>query len=76
MQVLLLSAAKPRIKSIYEKIKRSVAMNTTKETNHQCPHYKPEKENPYPLCDNTDCKHKTVCNISAHMNETPFWGDE
>ena len=41
-----------------------------------CPDFIPEEHNPYPLCDNPDCKDKETCNMSLHMNEEPYWGDE
>lgn len=34
-----------------------------------CPDFIPEKDNCYPLCDNTACTRKYACCISAHMNE-------
>ena len=46
-----------------------------KTTVNQCPEYKPEKNNPYPLCDNFDCKDKEICNLSLHMDEEPYWGE-
>jgi hypothetical protein len=33
----------------------------------KCPDFTPEKDNPYPLCDNPACPLKYECNISAHM---------
>ncbi len=39
-----------------------------------CIDYKQEKDNPYSLCDNPDCKDKEACNISLYMNEEPYWG--
>lgn len=35
----------------------------------ECENYIPEKDNPYPLCDNKECKESKICNISAHMKE-------
>lgn len=39
----------------------------------KCPNYLPEKNNPYPLCDNTECKESKTCNCSAHMDESKFY---
>jgi len=33
----------------------------------ECPNYMPEKDNPYPLCDNPGCPDSEVCCLSAHM---------
>ena len=33
----------------------------------KCADYIPEKNNPYPLCDNPACVHSSECNISVHM---------
>lgn len=35
----------------------------------KCPEYIPEKNNPYPLCDNKKCEERFVCCISARMKE-------
>lgn len=34
-----------------------------------CPHYIPENNNPYPLCDNLKCQLNKTCCISAYMDE-------
>lgn len=35
----------------------------------RCKDYIPEKGNPYPLCDNPNCKEAETCNKSANMND-------
>jgi len=36
----------------------------------------PEQDNVYPLCDDKDCPLTTSCNISAYMDETPYWQEK
>ena len=33
----------------------------------KCANFTPEKDNPYPLCDNRACVRSRECNMSAHM---------
>ena len=41
-----------------------------------CKNFIPEKDNPYPLCDNKDCELSATCNLSAHMDESPYRPEE
>ena len=36
----------------------------------RCKDYIPEKNNPYPLCDNPACEKSAACNLSLHMDES------
>ena len=38
-----------------------------------CDSYIPEKDNPYPLCDNKECGQSTTCNLSLYMDESPYY---
>jgi len=39
----------------------------------KCKNYILEEDRPYPLCVNKECDKSKTCNISAYMDEEPYW---